>query len=352
MWDAAAGRDRAASAHHASVGRIDGRRAGQLGGDVLLPAGEPQLGRAAARAGAVRAVPAAALARAVQRAAGRVSGRADPLARRVGGVHGRLRDQQRVPARRRQHRAAVPDPGGDPASSYPTVAAALSTGVIFDWFMGAARDVLRVHPGRVPQAARLLEAAGVRHQLLRLEHALHAVPADACSGIAVPGRVRAAVGARAGVLGAGPPGVRDPARPPTLPARDGQLAVRELDRALRLLLGAARRVPHRRLGPQRAARARRPGGRVGVPVHAGRRRRPAGAAADDLRPQPRTSPSFSVGQQIATAVLTSVLGFAALVLIFRFKSFREVIARGKAHRRAQAPGERPEDAWRELDRSA
>ena len=43
--------------------------------------------------------------------------------------------------------------------------------------------------------------------------------------------------------------------------------------------------------------------------------------------------SFSVGQQIATAVLTSVLGFAALVLIFRFKSFREVIARGRAHRR-------------------
>jgi hypothetical protein len=32
-------------------------------------------------------------------------------------------------------------------------------------------------------------------------------------------------------------------------------------------------------------------------------------------------------------VLTSVLGFAALVLIFRFKSFREVIARGRAHRR-------------------
>ncbi len=29
-----------------------------------------------------------------------------------------------------------------------------------------------------------------------------------------------------------------------------------------------------------------PGGRLGVPVHPGRRRRPAGAAADDLRPQP------------------------------------------------------------------
>ncbi len=54
--------------------------------------------------------------------------------------------------------------------------------------------------------------------------------------------------------------------------------------------------------------------------------------------------SFSVGQQIATAVLTTVCGFAALVLIFRFRSFREVIARGRADRRAPASGERPEDA--------
>ncbi len=46
--------------------------------------------------------------------------------------------------------------------------------------------------------------------------------------------------------------------------------------------------------------------------------------------------SFSVGQQIATIVLSSGLGFAALVLIFRFKSFREVIARGREHRRSEA----------------
>jgi uncharacterized membrane protein YbhN (UPF0104 family) len=45
--------------------------------------------------------------------------------------------------------------------------------------------------------------------------------------------------------------------------------------------------------------------------------------------------SFSVGQQIATAVLTTACGFGALVVIFRFKSFREVIARGKAHRREE-----------------
>jgi uncharacterized membrane protein YbhN (UPF0104 family) len=55
--------------------------------------------------------------------------------------------------------------------------------------------------------------------------------------------------------------------------------------------------------------------------------------------------SFSVGQQIATAVLTSVLGFGALVLIFRFRSFREVIRRGREHRRSDglagglSPGE-------------
>ncbi len=45
--------------------------------------------------------------------------------------------------------------------------------------------------------------------------------------------------------------------------------------------------------------------------------------------------AFSVGQQIATAVLTSALGFGALVFIFRFKSFREVIARGREHRRGE-----------------
>jgi uncharacterized membrane protein YbhN (UPF0104 family) len=46
--------------------------------------------------------------------------------------------------------------------------------------------------------------------------------------------------------------------------------------------------------------------------------------------------AFSVGQQIATAILTSALGFGALVFIFRFKSFKEVIARGREHRRSES----------------
>jgi uncharacterized membrane protein YbhN (UPF0104 family) len=48
--------------------------------------------------------------------------------------------------------------------------------------------------------------------------------------------------------------------------------------------------------------------------------------------------AFSVGQQIATAVLSSALGFGALVLIFRFRSFREVITRGREHRRRESAG--------------
>ena len=44
-------------------------------------------------------------------------------------------------------------------SSYPTIATALSTGVLFDWLIGLLRHGVRVHPGRVPQAAGLLQAA-------------------------------------------------------------------------------------------------------------------------------------------------------------------------------------------------
>jgi uncharacterized membrane protein YbhN (UPF0104 family) len=44
--------------------------------------------------------------------------------------------------------------------------------------------------------------------------------------------------------------------------------------------------------------------------------------------------AFSVGQQIALAASAVAMGFGALVLIFRFKSFKEVVRRGREHRRA------------------
>jgi uncharacterized membrane protein YbhN (UPF0104 family) len=54
-----------------------------------------------------------------------------------------------------------------------------------------------------------------------------------------------------------------------------------------------------------------------------------------------TVAAYSVGQQIAIAAFTFGVGFAALVWVFRFRSFKEVIARGRADRQeAEAPAER------------
>jgi hypothetical protein len=43
--------------------------------------------------------------------------------------------------------------------------------------------------------------------------------------------------------------------------------------------------------------------------------------------------AFSVGQQIALAVGAAAMAFGALALIFRFRSFKEVIRAGKEHRK-------------------
>ena len=49
-----------------------------------------------------------------------------------------------------------------------------------------------------------------------------------------------------------------------------------------------------------------------------------------------TVAAYSVGQQIAIAVVSFAVGFAALVFIFRFRSFKEVIAAGREARGAEA----------------
>jgi hypothetical protein len=45
-----------------------------------------------------------------------------------------------------------------------------------------------------------------------------------------------------------------------------------------------------------------------------------------------TVAAYSVGQQIAIAAFTFAMGSAALAFIFRFRSFKEVIAHGRAAR--------------------
>jgi uncharacterized membrane protein YbhN (UPF0104 family) len=48
-----------------------------------------------------------------------------------------------------------------------------------------------------------------------------------------------------------------------------------------------------------------------------------------------TVAAYSVGQQVAIAATTFAVGFASLVFIFRIRSFKEVLARGKEERAAE-----------------
>jgi uncharacterized membrane protein YbhN (UPF0104 family) len=55
-----------------------------------------------------------------------------------------------------------------------------------------------------------------------------------------------------------------------------------------------------------------------------------------------TVAAYSVGQQIAIGVLTFGIGFASIVFIFKYRSFREVIASGRADRAtSRSPREPP-----------
>jgi uncharacterized membrane protein YbhN (UPF0104 family) len=51
-----------------------------------------------------------------------------------------------------------------------------------------------------------------------------------------------------------------------------------------------------------------------------------------------TVAAYSVGQQIAIAAFSLAVGFAALVVVFKFRSFKEVIAAGREHREAEKAG--------------
>jgi uncharacterized membrane protein YbhN (UPF0104 family) len=50
--------------------------------------------------------------------------------------------------------------------------------------------------------------------------------------------------------------------------------------------------------------------------------------------------AYSVGQQIAIAVFTALIGLGAIVFIFRFRSFKEVLDAGRASRDAEREAER------------
>jgi uncharacterized membrane protein YbhN (UPF0104 family) len=52
-----------------------------------------------------------------------------------------------------------------------------------------------------------------------------------------------------------------------------------------------------------------------------------------------TVAAYSVGQQIAIGAFTFALGFAALFFVFRIRSFKEVIAQGRAARGTEQEGQ-------------
>jgi uncharacterized protein (TIRG00374 family) len=53
--------------------------------------------------------------------------------------------------------------------------------------------------------------------------------------------------------------------------------------------------------------------------------------------------AYSVGQQIAIAAFTAIVGLGAVVFIFRFRSFKEVITAGRASREAEREAEREDE---------
>jgi uncharacterized protein (TIRG00374 family) len=65
---------------------------------------------------------------------------------------------------------------------------------------------------------------------------------------------------------------------------------------------------------------------------------------------PATVAAYSVAQQLAIGAFTFAVGFASLVFVFRFRSFKEVIAQGREDREA-ARGRRAEAKERERNRA-
>ncbi len=59
--------------------------------------------------------------------------------------------------------------------------------------------------------------------------------------------------------------------------------------------------------------------------------------------------AYSVGQQIAIAAFTAAVGLGAVVFIFRFRSFGEVLHAGRASREAERAGMAPAEDYRRED---
>jgi hypothetical protein len=237
-----------------------------------------------------------------------------------------------------------------PSASYPTVAAALGTGAIFDWFMGLLVMCFAFTQGVFPKPPDFsqLPAFDISFFASNMRFTLFALTAAGMGFLVAFALLSARVKAFWERVRQGLTIVRD------FPRYRREMASWQLASWIARFaaywalldafhIGGSVRNAMLVLGVQVVASVFpfTPGG--------------AGVQQALLLTIFAGSPyvaSFSVGQQIATAALTTACGFAALVLIFRFRSFREVIARGKAHRRQEGALTEPAPEDPRLVRSA
>ena len=210
--------------------------------------------------------PHAALARVLPQPARRLSRGELPVAAHLGRIRRGGGLQQRRARPRGGHHQAVPHTQLDPRLLLPHGRRRLLRGGRLRRVRRRVRAHLRLLPGRLSQAARLLKAQLLRHLLPGLPLPLHALSDHPARRPRV-GRLRAALGSGEGVLGACTPGAHDPHRPPSLSARSSRVAGGRVGVPLPRLLVPARRLPRGGLGRERPAGVRRRSGRGRRPVH-------------------------------------------------------------------------------------
>ena len=250
--------------------------------------------------------------------------------------------------------SVVPARGGDvvrlfltktsvPNSSYPAVASSFFVEQIFDLTMAIPILLFAFTQGAFPKPPDFSKLPAFDLAFFA-SHPRFTLFLLTVAGDRRARRLRAAVGARARVLGARAPGPDDPVRPPALLPRGLARPARRLGlrfTAFWCLLDARSTSAARCsnvllvLGVNAVAALVpfTPGGAgvqqaLLVKVFAGTA---AGA----------TVAAYSVGQQIAIGATTFACGFAAIVFIFRFRSFKEVIAAGREARTAPAEPRAP-----------
>ena len=243
----------------------------------------------------------------------------------------------------------VPARGGDivklfltktsiPHSSYPAVGASFFVEAIFDLCMAVPILAFAFTQGAFPKPPDFSKLPAFDIAFFASNPRFTLFLLTVLAILALVG-VRAPVGARARVLGARAPGPGDPARPPALHPRGVPRPARRVGVPLHGVLVPARGVQRRRLGHERAARAR-----ASTPSPRSCRSRPAAPASSrrcwsrsSRAPSaaPRSPPTRSASRSRSPSTSFAV-GFAALVFIFRFRSFKEVIAAGREARGAEA----------------